>query len=246
MTVSFDPPAPAPADASHHFDSKGESLEFLSPENHMATGTLDTPPDADHPGAPFLAFQMMTSGRQTGDRAVISDMEAYGDPSMLIVPPLGQFLSEYVFNTDDVFDYMWDEIIIVREEGTEVDLDCIGEIPDSAFQQVGASGWQVARVPIDDPNRADRVRGRRARAHGGRAGRPFRVRRVGVAVVRLPCRGRGRGDQSDHRVRRSTPGRRAPRCGGCSRDRRPCRSCRSCGSHWRDGNVGSETDRYRM
>jgi hypothetical protein len=154
MTVSFDPPAPDPVGASHHFDFKGEELEFLSAQDHSAAATLNSPPDLAHSEAPFLAFQLMTSARQTTDDCAVdpeNDAIGWGDPSLLLSPPLGQYLSEYVFTTDNVYDYEWDEVIIVREAGTKVELDCVGEIPDSAFQQVGASDWQVARVPIDDP-----------------------------------------------------------------------------------------------
>lgn len=145
MRVTFDPPAPAPAGAEHHFSDQGDLLEFLSATDHSVEGFLDNPPDPAEPEAPFLAYQMMTgtSYPQCGWGGA--------DPMMLQSPPAGQFLDRYVFTTDNVFDFAYDHIIVVRKAGTEVTLDCMGVLPDTSFAQVGSSEWQVARVFIDNP-----------------------------------------------------------------------------------------------
>ncbi len=151
MTISFDPPAPEPIGASHHFAVRGEMVQFLSSGDHFASAVLDAPSDPLKPEAAFLAYQLMTSARQTGACAGIDNTHEYGDPYMLFAPPAGQFLKEYVFTTDHVFDYEWDHIIVVREKGTSVHLECRGELPASFFEAVGTTNWEVARVYIDHP-----------------------------------------------------------------------------------------------
>jgi hypothetical protein len=74
-----------------------------------------------------------------------------GDPMMLQSPPAGNYLDRYVFTTDNLFDFDYDHIIIVRPAGAYVALDCLGLIPDSEFTEVGSSDWEVARIYIDDP-----------------------------------------------------------------------------------------------
>jgi hypothetical protein len=70
-----------------------------------------------------------------------------GDPFMLLSSPAGQYLERYVFNTDSTFDY--DELILIRPPGAQVEVDCLGLIADSEFTPVGASPWEVARVYLD-------------------------------------------------------------------------------------------------
>jgi hypothetical protein len=145
MTVTFDPPAPAPFNSSYVMAQQGELISFESDQDHYVEGVLNDPPDPDEPAASFFAYQMMT-GCTYG-----SCTNSEGDPMMLQSPPAGQFLDRYVFNTDAVFDFDYDHIVIVRQEGTEVDLDCLGVIPDSEFTPVGTTDWQTARIFIDNP-----------------------------------------------------------------------------------------------
>ncbi len=145
MTVTFDPPAPAPLNSSYTFAQQGQVITFGSDQDHYVEGILNNPPDPAEPEASFFAYQMMT-GCSYGD---CYDLE--GDPMMLQSAPAGQFLDRYVFNTDDVFDFDYDHIIIVRWGGVEVTLDCLGVIPDSEFTPVGSSNWQTARIFIDNP-----------------------------------------------------------------------------------------------
>jgi hypothetical protein len=145
MTVTFDPPAPAPAGASYSFAQQGQLLQFIGPSDHYASGTLNDPPDPLHPEAPFFVYQVMT-GCTYGGCA-----NSEGDPMMLTSPPAGQFLDRYVFNTDNVFDFDYDHIIVVRPLGIPVELDCMGVLSDAAFAQVGSSDWEVGRFFIDNP-----------------------------------------------------------------------------------------------
>ncbi len=143
MTVTFDPPAPM--GASYTFSQQGEMLEFIDALDHYAVGTLNNPPDPQEPEGPFFAYQVMTGCTYGG----CSNSE--GDPMMLQSPPAGQFLDRYVFNTDNVFDFDYDHIIVVRPTGVPVELDCMGVLPDTSFTQVGSSDWEVGRFFIDDP-----------------------------------------------------------------------------------------------
>jgi hypothetical protein len=143
MTITFDPPAPLPVGAEHVFASQGEVLELESPVDHLVTGIYNDPPDPEDPGAPFLAYQMMT-----GCEYVDFD-NSIGDPMMIQAAPAGQYLDRYVFNTDDVFDFDQDHIVVIRAAGSEVQLDCVGVLDDEEFAQVGDSDWEVARIYID-------------------------------------------------------------------------------------------------
>jgi len=150
MTLTFDPPAPAPAGASYHFDQQGEILHFNSAENHYVEATYDFPEDPEHPEAPFLAYQLMMSQNYSLNLGSCNP-GSHGDPMMMLTAPAGQYLDRYVFNTDDLFDYDYDYIILTREIGTSVDLDCVGTIGDDVFTQVGGSDYEVGYVYIDDP-----------------------------------------------------------------------------------------------
>jgi hypothetical protein len=145
MTVSFDPPAPLPAGDSYSFAQQGEMLVFESADDHFVVGLLNDPEDTDEPEAPFFAYQMLPGCSYTGCSS------CNGDPMMLSSPPAGQYLDRYVFTTDDLFDFTYDHIVIVRSAGTEVTLECLGLIPDTEFTPVGSTEFEVARIYIDDP-----------------------------------------------------------------------------------------------
>lgn len=147
MTVHFDPEVDG-VGAEHTFAEQGEVLEFMSPIDHYASATFDNPTDPEKPEAPFFAYQMMTGRYWAGQGADYT----WGDPMMLLAPPAGQYLNRYTFATDNVFNYRYDQIVLVRKAGYSITVDCLGEIPDTDFVQVGGSEWQVARVNIDKPN----------------------------------------------------------------------------------------------
>ncbi|MBW2278397.1 MAG: IgGFc-binding protein, partial [Deltaproteobacteria bacterium] len=145
MTVYFDPPAPSPAGAEYYFAQQGELLEFWGTDDHLVEGLFNNPDDPEEPEAPFFAYQMMMGCTFASCGA------SEGDPMMLQSPPAGQFLDRYVFSTDEVFDFDYDHIIIVRLAGTEVELDCAGVLGPEIFESVGSSDWEVGRFFIDNP-----------------------------------------------------------------------------------------------
>ncbi len=109
----------------------------------MVLAYLDEPDEPMHPEAPVFAYQLMTGWEYT----MCDDNE--GDPLTLQAPAAGQYLDRYVFNTDDVFDFDYDHIIVVRRSGSTIELDCAGEL--EGFTQVGGTSWEVLRFFIDDP-----------------------------------------------------------------------------------------------
>jgi hypothetical protein len=149
MSVTIDPPAPDPIGADHYFAAQGDFIEFMASEHHFIVGTLENPEDTDAPEASFMAYQMMT-GQSYVD---ICNGEADdGDPMMILAAPAGQYLERYLFATDDVVDFEYDYITVVRAAGEPVFLDCLGELDDGIFVQVGTSDWEVGQVIIDDPD----------------------------------------------------------------------------------------------
>jgi hypothetical protein len=70
-----------------------------------------------------------------------------GDPAMVYVSPTEQFLPRYVVLVPGT--WINDALIITRHAGAGVDLD--GEpLPDDPFVPVANSGYEVARIPVDD------------------------------------------------------------------------------------------------
>jgi hypothetical protein len=143
MTIYFDPPAPPPANAEYYFAEQGEVLQFTAVNNYFASALLEDPPDPLEPDAPFLAYQMMAGTMYSNC--------SEGDPMMLQAPFLDQLLDHHWFATHTALDFDYDHIVVVRELGTEVTLDCLGVLSDSDFDTVGASAWEVAQIFIDDP-----------------------------------------------------------------------------------------------
>jgi hypothetical protein len=146
MTVTFDPPAPDPIGAEHHFDQQADYIEFHSAEHHFAAAEFDNPEDPEAPEAPFSAYQLMT-----GLVYPECNTDSLGDPMQIMAAPAGQYLERYVFATDEGFDYDYDHIVIVRPAGVPVELACLGIIEDEVFTEVGSSDWEVGYVAIDDP-----------------------------------------------------------------------------------------------
>jgi hypothetical protein len=143
MTVSFDPPAPAPAGSSHYFAQQGEILQFESEDDHFVSGLLNNPADPSEPEAPFFAYQLMPGCHHT------DCFPHLGDPMMVLSPPAGQYLDRYVFATDYLSNFYYDQIVVIRQSGTDVILECLGQIGNFEFSSVGGSDWEVARIHID-------------------------------------------------------------------------------------------------
>ena len=68
----------------------------------------------------------------------------YADPSMIIVPPVEQYMREYIFLTPSGFTNNY--VTVVREVGSEVILDTVPVAV--AFMPVPGSAYEVAHLPL--------------------------------------------------------------------------------------------------
>lgn len=96
----------------------------------------------------FMLVQFMASG------STITLPDPYtslgGDPYMVQVPAIDQWLTELPFLTDTSYGY--DFVTIAREAGTTVELDCLGEVSDDHFTPIAGTPYEVAQVFLDDPD----------------------------------------------------------------------------------------------
>lgn len=72
---------------------------------------------------------------------------AVGDPAMVAMAPSEQFLPRYVILVPGT--WINDVAVVTRPTGAQILLDGVA-IPDSNFNPVAASGFEVARVPVPD------------------------------------------------------------------------------------------------
>jgi hypothetical protein len=112
----------------------------------------------------YLDFEMVGSTTNPGDSLVSADkpilLAQYiegqectnradsegGDPALIIMVPVEQYLDDYVFLTPNTYDI--DYVIVTRPEGAAVTLDSL-PIPDTSFIPA-AMDWEVARVEVGD------------------------------------------------------------------------------------------------
>jgi len=126
--LTFDPPIP---DAPTTLD-RGKWAELWAPGTFVVKSQ-----DANHP---IYVASYMTGGTNisTGD----------GDPEMVNVLPVGQYLSSYVFLTDPTYGNT--NLVFVRapEDGVyaDVQLDCVGNV--QGWTKIGSSGYEVAYVDL--------------------------------------------------------------------------------------------------
>lgn len=96
----------------------------------------------------FMLVQFMASG------STITLPDPYtsfgGDPYMVQVPAIDQWLAELPFLTDT--SYAYDFVTITREAGTTVELDCLGVVANDHFTAIAGTPYEVAQVFLDDPD----------------------------------------------------------------------------------------------
>ena len=69
-----------------------------------------------------------------------------GDPYMIQMPPVEQWLTALPFLTDT--SYPRDYVTIIREAGTEVTLDCLGVVSDDHFAAIPGTSGTWVRVTL--------------------------------------------------------------------------------------------------
>ncbi|AKV04320.1 hypothetical protein AKJ09_10983 [Labilithrix luteola] len=126
--LTYDPPvegAPTTLD-------RGKWAEFWSPGPFVVKSQ-----DAAHP--------IYVAAYMTGASYVNSDL---GDPEMVNVIPVGQYLSSYVFLTDPTYSNTNLVFVRGRNDGNrdDVQLDCLGTV--QGWQTIGNTDYEVAYVDL--------------------------------------------------------------------------------------------------
>ncbi|MDC0673268.1 IgGFc-binding protein [Nannocystis radixulma] len=138
-TVQLQPPQPG-VGGMINIAQAGQIVEFASTESFVATGDQ-----------PFMLMQFMTGCynviTQTGNPQNCSQGPT-GDPYMIQVPPIEQWMTQLPFLTDT--SYPRDFAIIMREAGTTVELDCVGVVTPDHFTAIAGTNYEVGYVELDD------------------------------------------------------------------------------------------------
>lgn len=115
---------------------EGEYLEF------EIAGSRSSPGDAIiESNLPILLVQFI-EGQECTDQPY----EAGGDPAMVQMVPVEQFLDDYIFLTPNTYDI--DYLVVTRESGVQIILDG-NPLPDSNFRSAGEN-YQVGTFEVSD------------------------------------------------------------------------------------------------
>ncbi|MDC0722112.1 IgGFc-binding protein [Nannocystis bainbridge] len=138
-SVNLQPPQPG-VGGTLNIAKAGQIVEFASTESFVATGDQ-----------PFQLLQFMTGCynviKQTGDPNNCSQGPT-GDPYMIQVPPIEQWMTALPFLTDT--SYPRDFAILMREAGTTIELACLGVVSDDHFTAIPGTNYEVGYVELDD------------------------------------------------------------------------------------------------
>lgn len=137
MEITLEPPLAGDAGVIS-LDAFGEHEDFYTELPFTATSDQ-----------PFMLVQYMTGGG-----AVIGDCFTdecvsipAGDPYMIQVTPVDQWLEELPFLTDT--GYPRDFVVLMREVGTTISLDCLGELADDRFVAIPGTSYEYGHVDLD-------------------------------------------------------------------------------------------------
>jgi len=107
--------------------SAGDHLRVETKESFMLQAT-----------GKFQVVQFLMSQGQTQP---VGGDPGTGDPSMMIVPPSGQYRDQYVFRTAEGYGTNW--ITVIRPAGAAISLDGT-PLSDWEFEPLGDGTWQFA------------------------------------------------------------------------------------------------------
>ena len=116
--------------------NKGQVLDF-----EMAGPPEDPGDSLVEADKPVLLMQYIE-----GQECTNLDAGGGGDPAMIVMVPVEQYLSEYIFLTPSTYEV--DYVLVTRGAGAAITLDG-APLADGSFIPV-ASGWEVGRFPIAD------------------------------------------------------------------------------------------------
>lgn len=132
-------PAGVVAGNQIYLASAGDWMELNSTESFV----LSAPDDK-----PFMAVQFMAGGSTVFNAATCSPGPAVGDPYMMQMVPTAQWLTSLPFLTDT--SYARDFVLLVREAGVQVELDCLGVVDASHFDAIPGTPYEVGVVQLDN------------------------------------------------------------------------------------------------
>ena len=135
-------------------------VTFSPPPQGVAERVLISPSDG-----PLQLEGVMTDFRLSADKPVLvanylqgqsSVDSGAGDPSMAVAVPRAQYRDNYIFAISKTYDYNFANVVAPR--GATVLLD--GEaLPDSAFVDIGSTGYRVARHMLPSDREVFRMQG---------------------------------------------------------------------------------------
>ncbi|MEM9461714.1 MAG: IgGFc-binding protein, partial [Myxococcota bacterium] len=137
VTISVDPPGIVPGNQIS-LASAGDWMELNSTESFYLSA-----PDNE----PFMLVQYMAGGSTVINTPSCMPGPAVGDPYMMQMVPTEQWLTSLPFLTDD--SYSMDFVILVREAGVPVEVDCLGAVDASHFDAIPGTGYEVGIVELD-------------------------------------------------------------------------------------------------
>ena len=136
-TVTLDPPVFGGGAIS--LANIGDFQEFATAQSFTASGDQ-----------PFMLVQYMSGCynviTETGQTSNCNQ-GATGDPYMIQVTPIEQWLTALPFLTDT--SYPRDFVMLMREQGTTVEIDCLGVVTDDHFVAIPGTPYEVGYVDLD-------------------------------------------------------------------------------------------------
>ncbi|MCX4242744.1 IgGFc-binding protein [Paraliomyxa miuraensis] len=135
-TITFTPAVTGPIGLA----TAGSHQEFSATQSFVAEGTQ-----------PFMLVQYMTGCTNVVpmplNPANPCNEPATGDPYMIQMPPVDQWLDALPFLTDT--SYPRDFVVLMREQGTTIDLACLGPVDASHFTAIPGTSYEVGTVDLD-------------------------------------------------------------------------------------------------
>lgn len=138
-TITLTPPV---AGGPVVLSSAGDYYEFMTDESFVAQGDQ-----------PFMLVQYMTGCTNVVPAPLNPsnpcNEPATGDPYMIQMPPVDQWLDAIPFLTDT--SYPRDFVVFMREQGTTVELACLGPVDATHFTAIPGTNYEVGTVDLDAP-----------------------------------------------------------------------------------------------
>lgn len=137
MTITVEPAGIVPGNQIA-LAAAGDWFELSSTESFVLTAPDDEP---------FMAVQFMAGGSTVFNATGCAPGPAVGDPYMMQMVPAAQWLTSLPFLTDT--SYAMDFVLLVREAGVQVELDCLGVVDASHFEAIPGTPYEVGTVELD-------------------------------------------------------------------------------------------------